>query len=401
MTRSPRHIRWSRSIVLAVVLLTGQVAASVAQTAPAAQPTPSPQAPAQSDFTPAQTLLILALAPLKGKSDRSNRVTGKPDAIAFGRSLFFDARLSGKGTHSCSSCHRPELAWQDGKRVGEGLALSKRNTPSLLNVRYRRWFGWDGAADSLWAQSIRPILDPREMGASAGHVRAHIAGNTALADAYAELFKRAATTTLAEDILVDAAKALAAYQETLVSPSTPFDDFRDALERGDSEAAKRYPISARQGLLVFLGVGGCHRCHFGPLLQSDGFERLTATARRSRDNPDLGRPDLGRYDGVARLLASPYNQTSRYNDSGSRVPIWTVSGDALRRLDGDKYRFRVPGLRGVKDTAPYMHDGSVATLAEAVAHRVPAAQFWKSDRRKLTAAEIVDLVAFLETLSLP
>jgi cytochrome c peroxidase len=387
-------LRWGSAILLATVMFAVPLASASAQTPPA-----PPTLPTGGEFTPAQTAQVLALGPWPPpwRPDPSNRVSGNADAIALGRSLFFDARLSGRGTHACSSCHRPEMAWQDGKRVGEGLAPSKRNTPSLFDVRYRRWFGWDGAGDSLWAQSIRPILDPREMGASAEHVRAHIAGNTALAQAYLALFKRAAATTPAEDVLVDAAKALAAYQETLVSPRTPFDDFRDALAAGDHEAAdRRYSPAAQRGLQVFLGDGGCHRCHFGSSLQSGGFERLAAAVPHGS-----GSPDSGRFVGVALLLANPYSQRSRYNDSGSRVAFWEGQSHGIGRLDDNKGRFRVPGLRGVKDTGPYMHDGSAATLAEAVAHSVTAAQFWQSYRRTLTAAEISDLVAFLDTLSPP
>ena len=169
------------------------------------------------------------LAAVPSRHDPSNSVSGHGEAIALGRLLFFDARLSGQGTHACSSCHRPEKAWTDGRKTAQGLVLSRRNTPSLYDVRHRRWFGWDGAADSLWAQSIRPILDPGEMGSSAEHVRSHIAGNSDLAELYARVFQRAAVEAAAEDVLVDAAKALAAFQETLVSPRTRFDDFQAAL----------------------------------------------------------------------------------------------------------------------------------------------------------------------------
>lgn len=395
MTRQPSSFHRRQSIVLATVLLGMQATLVVAQATSPTQPTDSPHAPVRSGFTLNQTKAILSLGPwpYAWKPDPSNRVSGNPDGVALGRSLFFDARLSGQGTHACSSCHRPEMAWQDGKTVGEGLAKGRRNTPSLFNVRYRQWFGWDGAADSLWAQSIRPILDPREMGASAEHVRAHIAGDLALASVYLGLFKRAAETTPAEDVLADAAKALAAYQETLVSPRTPFDEFRDALVRGDTEAASRYPAAAQRGLALFVDKAGCARCHGGATFAFDQFRFLSAP-------PLLNEPsrDLGRFEGVEQLLKTPYSLRSRFNDKTNIGSDWQMLVGDHNKMRG---AFRVPVLRHVKGTAPYMHDGSVATLAEAVAHRVPAAQFWKSDRRKLTAAEIVDLVSFLETLSLP
>lgn len=384
---------WPPASALVILLLVLQAVLACAQTtsAPRHQVT-------ELNFTPDQTRKILSLGPWPApwKPDTSNRVSGHPDAIALGRGLFFDARLSGQGTHSCSSCHRPEMAWQDGKRVGEGLAPGRRNTPSLLNVRYRRWFGWDGANDSLWAQSIRPILDPREMGATAEHVRAYMTSNAALAEAYLGLFNRTAAATAAEDVLVDAAKALAAYQETLVSPRTSFDDFRDALVRGDSEGMNRYPRAAQRGLELFVGQGRCLSCHGG---ETFGLDLFHATAPSS----GLGTAplDLGRSEGVRLLFASPYNLRSRFDDSGARAPFWNRRGTDISRSGTGKGSFRVPGLRAVKTTAPYMHDGSSAALAEAVSHPLPVTRFWTRSRRPLTATEIADLVAFLETVSLP
>jgi cytochrome c peroxidase len=357
-----------------------------------------PATAALSAFTPAQTAQILTLGPWPPpwKPDPSNRVSGHPEAIVLGRSLFFDARLSGQGSHSCSSCHRPEMAWQDGKRVGEGLAPSKRNTPSLLDVRNRRWFGWDGAADSLWAQSIRPILDPAEMGASAEHVRAHIVGNAELATAYLVLFNRNAATAAAEDVLVDAAKALAAYQETLVSPRTPFDEFRDALERGDADAASRYSIAAQRGLSLFVWTAGCTRCHAGATLSSDAFLKISLPPA-GPGGPAPIPVDLGRAEGIERWSTSPYTLHGRFNDQPAAPPRWS-SNMLVKPHNGGA--FRVPSLRNVKATAPYLHDGSLATLNQAVAHRYRPMPH-KSWHRTLRLDEIADLVAFLETLSPP
>ncbi len=384
---------WCRGLILTLALAIWPGAMTLAQAQSAPQPTPS-----VPDFTPVQIQMILSLGPWPAPwtPDPSNRVSGHPDAVAFGRNLFFDARLSGQGTHSCSSCHRPEMAWQDGKPVGEGLAPGRRNTPSLFNVRYRRWFGWDGAADSLWAQSIRPILDPREMGASAEHVRKHIAGNAELAEAYLGIFKRAAATTPAEDVLVDAAKALAAYQETLVSPRTPFDDFRDALERGDEEAVSRYPVAAQRGLKLFVWTARCARCHAGPTLSSDTFHGTSAPSFGA------GRPgplpvDRGRAEGIERWSGSPYTLHGLFNDRTAMPPRRSFAIIAKPASGG---AFRVPSLRHVKATAPYLHNGSLATLDRAVAHRYRTIPH-KSWHRALAPNEIADLVAFLETLSPP
>jgi cytochrome c peroxidase len=104
--------------------------------------------------------------PAPWKPDPSNRASGKPEAIVLGERLFFEPRLSAGGKVLCSTCHAPFQDFQDARARGFGLAEGDRNTQGLLNIRYQRWFGWDGAGDSLWAQSLRPILDRREMDGS-------------------------------------------------------------------------------------------------------------------------------------------------------------------------------------------------------------------------------------------
>ena len=102
--------------------------------------------------------------------DPSNRVSGSPLAVALGQRLFFEPRMSGNGAIACATCHVPARAWTDGRPRALGLDRLDRNTPTLLDAALNRWFFWDGRADSLWAQSVQPIVDPREMGASARHV---------------------------------------------------------------------------------------------------------------------------------------------------------------------------------------------------------------------------------------
>lgn len=94
--------------------------------------------------------------------DPSNRWHGDPLAIDVGRRLFTDPALSASGRVACASCHRPELAFQDGRRVAQGQAAGVRNTPGLIDVAGQRWFGWGGASDSLWAASLRALADPAE-----------------------------------------------------------------------------------------------------------------------------------------------------------------------------------------------------------------------------------------------
>ena len=329
----------------------------------------------------ASRILALGPWPAPWRPDPSNRVSGNADAIVLGRLLFFDARLSPGGTHACSSCHRPERAWTDGRATAAGLETSRRNTPSLLDVRYRGAFGWDGAADSLWAQSLRPILDPREMGSSAEYVRKHIASDADLSGRYRSVFGRTADQTPADDVLVDAAKALAAFQETIVSPSNVLDDLHNAIANGSTPRRDAWSDPAIQGLRLFLGKAGCGACHNGATLGGDNFHAVVA------DRPDRP-PDPGRAGGIESASRSPYTLASRFNDA---LPL--VVPPPLAR-DSDYRAFRVPNLRGVKATAPYLHDGSAATLAHAILRH--------EDRvagvTALTPDEIIALVAFLELL---
>ena len=251
------------------------------------------------------------------RRDASNPVSGRPEAIALGERLFFEPRLSGTGSVLCATCHVPYRRFQDSRTRAFGLEETERNTPTLLDVGfYRRW-GWEGTRDSLWSQSIRPLLEPREMRSSASHVGEFV--RTYAAADYEETFGRPPSADDAE-ILADVGKALAAYQETLVTRRTAFDEFRDALQ---NHASYGYPLAAQRGLRLF--VGACDACHAGPAFSSGAIVR----------------------------------------------------------------GFRVPALRNVALTSPYMHDGRTENLRDAVQHASPA----------VTPGEVSDLVAFLESLT--
>jgi cytochrome c peroxidase len=282
---------------------------------------------AASEFGPEEIRKILLHGPWPPpwRADPSNRVSGQPEAINLGERLFFEPRLSGTGSVLCATCHVPFRGFHDARPRALGLEQVERNTPSLLNARFNRWFGWDGAQDNLWAQSIRPLLDPKEMRATPAHVAGLVRKN--YSNEYQAVFGPSPATD--EEILVGVGKALAAFQETLVTGRTPFDDFRDALERGDDAAG--YPLAAQRGLRIFVGKGNCSACHSGPQFANGGFA-------------DTGAPFL----------------------------------------------VRVPGLRNVARTAPYMHDGSLATLRDVVRFH-----------SELNESEVGDLVAFLESLTAP
>ena len=328
--------------------------------------------------------------------DASNRAQGRPEAVALGRALFFDPRLSAGRRFSCASCHDPERTFQDGRRTAQGLAAGRRNTPPLADAAQQRWFGWDGANDSLWAASLAAIVAPDEMGGSAAVVAAMLRADAALWGSYRAVF---GATDDDEAVLVGVAKALAAWQATLVSPRMAFDDFRDALLRGDVATAERYPLAAQRGLRLFIGRGNCAVCHAGPRFSNGEFA-------------DTGVPffiaggvDPGRHEGIRRLLASRYNRLGPHADD----PANDIRATGTRHVRADHRNFgefKVPGLRQLAATAPYFHAGSAATLAEVVRH------YSELDEERLHAdgerilkplhlsdADRRDLLAFLLSLS--
>jgi cytochrome c peroxidase len=366
-------------------------------------------------FTPQERAAILSHGPWpeKPRPDTSNRVSAQPAAVAFGEQLFFEPRLSVTGSISCATCHVPASGWAEPKARAAGIGQTRRNAPSVINSGFSRWFGWGGATDSLWAASLRPLLDPLEMGNAERHAVALVRSDASLACGYRAAFGAAEGDN--ETAFVNLGKALAAFQETLVSSRTPFDDFRDAVARNDPVAASHYPADARRGLRLFIGKAQCNVCHIGPRFTNDEFDKVGIPVRA----PD-GVYDWGRYDGIKAVLASRFNRRSRHNDGAAKANA--VSTDHVS-LNVEAYgAFKVPGLRNVALTAPYMHDGSLATLHDVVRH------YSEIDEVKLHIAashphpemgeelpprptesvlrtlnlserEIADLVAFLESLS--
>ena len=357
------------------------------------------------EFTPAEIRAIARHGPWPPAAERdpSNRVSGNREAIALGEALFFDPRLSPSGAVSCARCHQPGKAWTDGRRTPLGALPARngdaltRNAPTLWNAGFGRWFGWGGGSDTIWAFSLRPIRHPLEMGSSAAHVARTLRGDPALACRYRRVFGAAKAADAA--LLVNVSKAIAAFVETLVSARTPFDDFRDVLVRGDRAAATHYPLAAQRGLRLFVGTGNCSICHVGPLFTNSEFG-------------DIGVPffvqgggvDGGRYAGIQRLRADPYNLLGRFNDDASGTAASkTRHVDLQQRNFGE---FKVPGLRNVAKTAPYMHDGSLATLDDVVKHysELNEDRLHTEGERilrplRLAPEAAADLVAFLETLS--
>lgn len=356
---------------------------------------------AKPAFTDSEIRIILSHGPWPAPVpyDPTNRASGKRDGIEFGTRLFFDQRLSGGGTVSCATCHIPERNWTDNLRRGVGMAEVDRNTPTLMNLIAGRWYGWDGASDSLWSQSLRPILDERELAATPRHVAQLVRNDELLSCRYRKAFGTPPSPTDDETVFVDIGKALAAFQETLLSGATPFDRFRDALARAQPPSSWNYSEPAQRGLKIFIGKGGCTTCHAGPNFTNGEFFNTGLSRFEPR-----GKPDPGRHAGIRQLLESRFNLLGPYNDDTTGASAAHTRQASLEKVGLGE--FKVPSLRNLILTMPYGRDGRVDTIAEVVRHytdldpvRLHAKDGRPAKPLNLTPREQTDLVVFLESLS--
>jgi cytochrome c peroxidase len=335
--------------------------------------------------------------------DPSNRFSGQPAAIALGEKLFNAPGLSGPGTMSCASCHNKTLAFAEARPTAFGIKPLSRNTPSLMNLAGARWFGWDGGADSLWAATLRPLLDPDEM-----------ASTPAIIARYLEKLPEARTIGAMDasgdlPVAVNAAKLIAAYVETLRSPSSAFDRFRDQLLSASgswlpvSASGPSLSASAQRGLKVFLN-NQCTACHNGPRLSNGEFHDVGIGFFLPRVADQLPRVDPGRHAGLQRLAQDPFTRLSSYSDAPDR-PRDGLATLTVTREHRNFGEWKTPSLRNLRLTAPYMHNGSKATLRDVVRHysrfdeeRVHADGEAILRPLYLSNQQIDDLVAFLESL---
>lgn len=304
----------------------------------------------RSGANPLETLKAKFARPSYLPSPASNAPTAAK--VALGQRLFFDKEFSATGTIACASCHDPKLAFSDGEATGRGVSGRRlvRHTPTLWNLAWSRLLFWDGRAPSLEAQVRFPVEHPDEMGDSLENAVSRLSRHDSYARAFAAAFPSDPNINPRNLSL-----ALAAYERTLVSPPTRF----DAWIAGDRSALAASEI---RGFRIFTGKGCCSNCHTGFALTDNNFY-------------DIGLPgdDAGR--GAAMALAAA------------------------------DHAFKTPTLRELAWTAPYMHDGSLATLEDVVRHyekggvaRPTLSRDLPQDLR-LSDGERADLIAFLETLS--
>jgi len=302
--------------------------------------------------------------------------------IELGRQLYFDPRLSADSTVSCATCHDPAMGYTAHTKTGVGIGgqAGGRNSPVSFNRILSGPQFWDGRADSLEAQAVGPIANPIEMGFTHEGVVARLAG----IPVYAKQFER-----IFGELTIDrVGQAIAAFERTIVTGPSPFDYHEELLPFAkmdaddiaeDEELAAKYAAaqaaveahpmseSARRGRELFFGKANCTACHVGANLADEKYHNLGV----GMDAPE---PDLGRF--------------------------------VVTKDEKDTGAFKTPTVRNVALTAPYMHDGSQATLEEVVewydrgGHPNPHL----SDKIKplaLTAEEKADLVEFMKACTGP
>ena len=356
----------------------------------------------EPEFSDAEVALVSLFGPwpVNIPADPGNEYSGVGWVEELGEQLFSDTDLSGAGDLACIACHQPDQGFAENRRVAVGAEPHVRNTQGLLNSGLQRWFGWDGGADSLWAASLRPILSEIEMAANIPDLATRFRTKPYVLQAIADSNQAIDVVALTdEQFVVFIAKAIAAYTRTLVSGETPFDRFRTALTNRDQAGIDAYSDSARRGLKIFLGEANCHVCHFGPNFSNGEFH-------------DTGRPffigtgqvDPGRHSGIQRVRKDKYNLSGEYN--GTLVASEIRKTETVKLGQNNFGEWRTPSLRNLTTTAPYMHDGSLATLRDVVqAYSNIDPDRLHTDGESilkplgLGSEEVTDLVSFLRSLS--
>lgn len=274
-----------------------------------------------------------------------------------GEKLFFDPILSKDKSISCSSCHKPEFAFADTAVVSLGVGGAKglRNSPSVTNLSGRPNLFWDGRASSLEEQALQPIINPIEMNLPVSEALARLQADKT----YAALFQKIFNAPPTEKNLLS---AIASFERTLETANSPYDRYIN----GDDNAI---PKSAQRGRLLFIGKANCNNCHSGEDFTADRFKGIGLFN-------DAELKDAGRFE----VTKNPEH----------------------------KGHFKIPGLRNVGVTAPYMHNGMFKSLKEVIRYYNNPDVIIKNGKNRdlslskplgLTEDEITDLESFLISLT--
>ncbi len=296
-----------------------------------------------------------------------------------GRFLFFDARLSGNGTVSCATCHQPDKGWADGQALSIAYpgALHFRNTPTVLNAAHRERFMWDGRLDGrdLGTLVRDKVTEAHFMNADGRIVQERLKQVPEYLKMWTGIFG-ASSDPYGPSMF----GVVGEFVKTLASRNAPFDRF----VKGDKGALS---AEAQEGYALFKGKAGCANCHNGPLGSDGKFHRTGVP-----ENPEVWNEPLR-----AITLLRHYSTLGMPNYMNARTDVGSY---AVTKAETDRGMFQTPGLRELKYTAPYMHNGVFKTLAEVIDFYDRGAGAGSGMKPLgLTAAQKKSLAAFLETLS--
>jgi cytochrome c peroxidase len=288
-----------------------------------------------------------------GASPSNNTIT----KVFLGKKLFSEKILSKDSSVSCASCHNPKLAFADTLAFSIGINgnETKRNTPSVLNMKNRPYFFYDGRAATLEEQALMPITNPEEMGLPLHEAIERLNKNKTYVKMFAQVFKE-------KPNLKNLGIAFAAYEKTLETVDSKYDDWAN-------DKLKLTAAEERGRVLITGDKAKCFDCHFGDDFTGDDFK------------------NIGLYNGNFLTDSGRYLITKKETDLG---------------------KFKVPGLRNIAVTAPYMHNGMFATLEEVLRYYNNPKGFFPHQINldstfnkplNLTAKEQSDIIAFLKTLT--
>ena len=374
-------------------------------------------------FSEAELKTIKSLSPLPAvPADPTNKYGLNPKAAAFGEDLFNDWRLSRGEEFACQTCHR----------VTDHFMSVRDDTikdiPTLWNMAYNNWFFWDGRADTLWAQALGPIENPKEHDSNRTEIAKLVSQDAIYKDVYEEIFGKIPDFTdyerfpipakpsednkeanknwqgmTQEDqmqvnkVFANVGKALAAFQMTLVSQKTEFDVFVEGLKENNPDKINVLKPDAQRGLKLFLGKGQCIDCHSGPAFSDSKFHNTQLPAT----GIDLGFKDA-RHGGISEVKESIFNAAGPFSDDPKGTLAQRVR--KLTETEKEKGRFKTPGLRNVVFTNPYMHTGQFRSLTDVIDFYSDMNGAQETDHpeikpRRFTEQEKRDLLAFIKSLS--
>lgn len=404
--------------IVTISLLSGIVFASFS---------PHANTPPQWTEKEIQILYSLSLDRLPAlPEDKSNKIENNDTAASLGHHLFFDTRLSATKKIACATCHQPNRYFTDGLSLAKGVADGKRNSMTIVGVAYSPWFFWDGRKDSLWSQALGPLENPLEHAVSRMHVVQKIYRDSNYKYLYEMLFGelpnladssrfpvftgpvnnnewRSTWNNMTKDdqqivnsVFANIGKTIAAYERKLLPGFSRYDHYVDGVISGSHQSLTLLNRDEIAGLKLFIGKAQCINCHNGPLLTNHEFHNTGIPPVSNQF------ASYGRAQGIWKAMADTFNCVGTYSDASEDDCAELKYTRTGHELVGTH---KVPTLRNVANTGPYMHAGQFSTLYQVIDHynHAPQAAVGENETNPLNLSKMEknQLIKFLRTLTGP